>query len=94
MFNEIFAFTKTELELLDSKLIVQVWDYDVSNRDDFLGEVIINMTTFNFKEEPVHTAWYTLKMEVRLVTLVLWIKMHGHIFNVFVYLLGDIKAQQ
>ncbi|XP_046358148.2 synaptotagmin-C-like [Haliotis rufescens] len=66
VFNEIFAFTKTELELLDSKLIVQVWDYDVSNRDDFLGEVIIDMTTFNFKEEPVHTAWYTLKMETDL----------------------------
>ena len=64
VYNEIFSFTLTELEILDTKLIVQVWDYDVTSRDDFLGEVIVNMNTFNFKEDPIHTAWYTLRLQV------------------------------
>ncbi|XP_041349855.1 synaptotagmin-1-like [Gigantopelta aegis] len=66
VFNEIFSFTLSELEILDAKLIIQVWDYDVTSRDDFLGEVIVNMNTFNFKQDPIHTAWYTLRMQTDL----------------------------
>lgn len=32
--------------------------------DDFLGEIVIDLTQFDFNKEPVLTAWYTLCMEV------------------------------
>ena len=63
-FDEIFAYPLTETELINRKLIVKVMDNDVLGRDDFLGEVIIDMNTFNFHESPIHTAWYNLNMEV------------------------------
>jgi hypothetical protein len=64
VYNEIFAFKASEAELKDASMIVQVWDYDVAERDDFLGEVIVNIQTFNFQEEPIITAWFDLRMEV------------------------------
>ena len=66
VFNEIFAFRATEGELKEARLVAQVWDYDVANRDDFLGEVIVDTKTLNFDIEPVITGWYDLTMEVRL----------------------------
>jgi hypothetical protein len=34
---------------------------------DILGEVIIDINTFNFRDSPIHTAWYMLNMEVNIV---------------------------
>ncbi|KAJ8301633.1 hypothetical protein KUTeg_020620 [Tegillarca granosa] len=65
-YNEIFAFQLDELELMDMKLLVQVLDKDIISRDDVIGEVIIDMNTFKFKENPVHTAWYMLNKETDL----------------------------
>ena len=65
-FDEIFAYPLTETELINKKMIVKVMDHDVLGRDDFLGEVIIDINTFNFRDSPIHTAWYTLNMETDL----------------------------
>jgi hypothetical protein len=51
---------------INKKMIVKVMDHDVLGRDDFLGEVIIDINTFNFRDSPIHTAWYTLNMEVNI----------------------------
>jgi hypothetical protein len=66
-FDEIFAYPLTETELINKKMIVKVMDHDVLGRDDILGEVIIDINTFNFRDSPIHTAWYTLNMEVSIV---------------------------
>ena len=68
VYNEIFAFRATEEELKDSRLVAQVWDYDVAARDDFLGEAIVDTRSFNFQEESVITAWFDLRMEVSAIT--------------------------
>ena len=68
VYNEIFAFRATEAELKESRLVAQVWDYDVSAHDDFLGETIVDTRSFNFQEEPVITAWFDLRMEVSAIT--------------------------
>ncbi|XP_076091952.1 synaptotagmin-10-like [Mytilus galloprovincialis] len=65
-FDEIFAYPLTETELINRKLVVKVMDSDLLGRDDFLGEVIIDMNTFNFRDSPIHTAWYNLNMETDL----------------------------
>jgi Ca2+-dependent lipid-binding protein len=44
-FDEIFAYPLTETELINKKMIVKVMDHDVLGRDDFLGEVIIDINT-------------------------------------------------
>ena len=64
VYNEIFAFRASEAELKEARLVAQVWDYDVADRDDFLGEAIVDPSSFNFQEEPVITAWFHLRMEV------------------------------
>ncbi|XP_005105452.1 synaptotagmin-like protein 2 [Aplysia californica] len=66
VYNEIFAFKIRPKELADTKLVVQVFDYDCVTRDDFLGEVVVELSQFNFQTEPVLTAWYTLCMETDL----------------------------
>lgn len=63
-FDDIFYFGITEVEMAETMLLVQVWDSDTLGNDDFLGEVIIKMNTFNFRDCPIHTAWYTLNSEV------------------------------
>ena len=65
VWHEIFVFGMTELQLLDTRLLVQLWDHDLLDYDDFIGEVIVDLQTFNFDDEPQHTAWYSLQMEVR-----------------------------
>lgn len=64
VFDEIFAFPLEEYKLSDLKMVVQVIDADIMGQDDFIGEVIVEMNTFNFRETPFHTAWYSLHMEV------------------------------
>ena len=44
--------------------LLQVWDADIMEADDFIGEAIIPLSSFDFETEPVHTAWYTLQNEV------------------------------
>lgn len=66
VFDEIFAYPLMETELINRKFIFKVLDHDVLGRDDFLGEVIIDLNTFNFRESPIHTAWYSLNMETDL----------------------------
>ncbi|KAK7101976.1 synaptotagmin-1-like [Littorina saxatilis] len=66
VFNEIFAFRASEEEMKETRLVAQMWDYDVASRDDFLGEVIVDTKSFNFQEEPVITAWFDLRMETDL----------------------------
>ncbi|GFN90833.1 synaptotagmin-9 [Plakobranchus ocellatus] len=66
VYNEIFAFKMREKELCDTNLVVQVFDYDSVTKDDFLGEVVVDLALFNFVKEPVLTAWYTLHMETDL----------------------------
>ena len=44
--------------------MLQVFDYDAVTKDDFLGEVVIELSQFDFVKEPVLAAWYTLHMEV------------------------------
>ena len=39
-------------------------DADIMESDDFIGEAIIPLSTFDFETQPVHTAWYTLRNEV------------------------------
>ncbi len=34
------------------------------DRDDFIGESVIPLATFDFHLTPIHTAWYTLRSEV------------------------------
>ena len=36
-YQEIFSFSLGEIDLLDSRLVVQVWDADIMSQDDFLG---------------------------------------------------------
>lgn len=55
-----------EKELVNTKLVAQVYDYDSVTDDDFLGEVVIDLTQFDFNNEPVLTAWYILCMETDL----------------------------
>ena len=43
---------------------MQVWDADIMEADDFIGEAIVPLASFDFEAEPVHTAWYTLQNEV------------------------------
>lgn len=65
VYNEKFAFSLEEVALNDTRLIVKVIDLDlVSNDMEFLGEAVISMADFDFRESPVHTAWYTLGPEV------------------------------
>lgn len=64
VFDEIFAFPLEETSLTDLKIVVQVMDADIMGQDDFIGEVIVDMNSFNFRETPFHTAWYSLNMEV------------------------------
>lgn len=52
------------MSLTDLKMVVQVMDADIMGQDDFIGEVIVEMTSFNFRDTPFHTAWYSLNMEV------------------------------
>ncbi|XP_048740637.2 synaptotagmin-10-like [Ostrea edulis] len=66
VFDEIFAFPLEEYKLSDLKMVVQVIDADIMGQDDFIGEVIVEMNTFNFRETPFHTAWYSLHMETDL----------------------------
>lgn len=54
-----------EVALADTRLILQIIDQDaVTDDQEFLGEVVISLSDFNFVESPVHTAWYTLQPEV------------------------------
>lgn len=70
-YNEKFVFPLDEVALQDTKLILQVLDQDLVNDEyEFLGEVIISLSDLNFKESPIHTAWYTLQPEVRSGLLV------------------------
>lgn len=62
-FDEIFAFPLDEQELMSLKMIVDVLDDDITGQDDNLGQVIIDLNSFNFKENPTHTAWYMLARE-------------------------------
>lgn len=66
VFDEIFAFPLEESDLSDLKMVVQVMDADIMGEDDFIGEVVVEMNTFNFRESPFHTAWYSLNMEVNI----------------------------
>ena len=66
MFDEIFAFPLEESDLSDLKMVVQVMDADIMGEDDFIGEVVVEMNTFNFRESPFHIAWYSLNMEVNI----------------------------
>ncbi|XP_022300165.2 synaptotagmin-1-like [Crassostrea virginica] len=66
VFDEIFAFPLEESDLSDLKMVVQVMDADIMGEDDFIGEVVVEMNTFNFRESPFHTAWYSLNMETDL----------------------------
>ncbi|XP_076447517.1 synaptotagmin-10-like [Babylonia areolata] len=66
VFNEIFAFRASESELKEMRLVAQVWDYDVAEHDDFLGEVIIDIPALVFRQGAVHTEWFDLQMETDL----------------------------
>lgn len=66
IFNEIFSYAIPEYGLGQSKLVVQVLDHALGGRDDVKGEVIINLSQFSFRSEPVLTAWYQLNMETDL----------------------------
>ncbi|XP_013409216.1 synaptotagmin-6 [Lingula anatina] len=66
VYSEIFSYVIQEPGLVDSRLIVQVWNKDVMGRDDFMGECLVKLNAFNFREDPVHTAWYDLQMETDL----------------------------
>lgn len=70
VYNEIFAFCASKSELTESQMVLQMWDHDLANQDDFLGEVIVEMKSLSFQEEPVITAWYDLKMEVNLLKFI------------------------
>ena len=53
-----------EFALSQSKVVVQVIDHTIGGHDDVRGEVLINLNQFDFRSEPVLTAWYQLNMEV------------------------------
>ena len=63
-FDEIFSYNMPEFALGQSKVIVQVIDHTIGGHDDVRGEVLINLNQFDFRSEPVLTAWYQLNMEV------------------------------
>lgn len=66
VFNEIFAFRASPAELQGLRLLGQVWDYDVADRDDFLGEAIIHTASLDIQQDAVHTAWFDLRMQTDL----------------------------
>ncbi len=63
-YHEIFSVPLTDDNLRDGKLVVQVWDKDIMDHDDLIGEVVIAMESFDFSLLNVHTAWYTLRAQV------------------------------
>ena len=63
-YNEIFTYQCDGMLLIDGVLVVQVWDWDILEADDFIGEAIIRLNTFQFHANPVHTAWYALGVQV------------------------------
>ena len=69
-YHEIFPIPISDDEIQNGCMVVQVWDQDVMDHDDFIGEAIIYMNTFDFSLNPIHTAWYTLKAEVNIHILI------------------------
>lgn len=63
-FNELFTYDLSQELLMDCQLIVQVWDYDMLEKDDFIGEIIVPLSGLDLLHQNIHTGWYTLKSEV------------------------------
>ena len=66
-FHEIFDFPLTGEELLQRRLVLQVWDQDVIDRDDLMGEMIVELSDLPISPSGavgVHTGWYSLSEEV------------------------------
>ena len=57
----------------------QVWDKDLMDRDDLIGEAIIQLRNFDFGTDPVHTAWYTLQAEVGLIVSLTWYTLQAEV---------------
>jgi Ca2+-dependent lipid-binding protein len=64
IFGDVFTFKLTEEDLKDTKVVAQVWDWDRISSDDFMGEIIMDLSTTDFIEHPVYTAWFPLALEV------------------------------
>lgn len=62
LFQEILTFDLLQADLVDARLVVDVWNKDCISKDDFLGEAILEL----FKEEVNGgvAVWYKLKQKV------------------------------
>lgn len=65
-YHEIIPFPILDNSLTDGVMVVQVWDKDIMDRDDLIGESIIRLNVFEFERSPIHTAWYALQAETDL----------------------------
>ena len=65
-YHEIFAFPMSVEQFTETKLVVQVWDKDLMDRDDFIGESIVELSSLDFTIQPVHTSWYSLHTDTDL----------------------------
>lgn len=71
-FNEIYWYITGLLcrhsfvmILAECRIIAQVCEHSLGGTDDVRGEVIIDLRSLPFDEEPTVTGWYALNMEVR-----------------------------
>ena len=64
LFQEILTFDLIQADLVDAKLVIDVWNKDIISMDDFLGEVILEL----YKEEVNGgvPSWHKLKPKVIL----------------------------
>ena len=62
LFQEILTFDLLQADLVDAKLQIDVWNKDSISKDDFLGEVVLEL----FKEEVNGglAVWHKLKPQV------------------------------
>ncbi|KAL3853077.1 hypothetical protein ACJMK2_016656 [Sinanodonta woodiana] len=65
-YDEIFTYKIDGGDLGEAKLIAQVVDHSLGGLDEILGETIIDLKNFDFRNNPVHTAWYCLNAETDL----------------------------
>ncbi|CAD5115521.1 DgyrCDS4487 [Dimorphilus gyrociliatus] len=66
--NEIFSFPIDNMDLLDGTfLIFQVWDNDITERDDMIGENVVSISSMNISSgRHEFNAWYSLKASTDL----------------------------
>ncbi|PVD25243.1 hypothetical protein C0Q70_15741 [Pomacea canaliculata] len=60
VYNEIFAFCASKSELTESQVVLQMWDHDLANQDDFLDLTITGELDLSLQFQPPHYLFITV----------------------------------